>query len=277
MLKEVFTLIDKDGDKQLSGDELKAWLEKVHLSLIEENVNQQWNFYQPEVQEVHSWESYDPEKRETISWEHYVKSTYPDDVLQAVNSTEEVKSEDPNFKSYLQMYKRAVKRWKAADKNGDNFLVKEEFTNFIHPEESDETKHILVEEAMEDMDSDGNKEVSLSEYVKHMSDVSQEEEKEDANFWQNQQSQFATYLDKDKDGVLNLEELNEWLVPNYDRHEAEAVRMIHDTDTNGDQALNHDEVFTNDEYFLNLIPAEFWRRYSDAGDTTTVPTNHQEL
>lgn len=84
-------------------------------------------------------------------------------------------------------------------------------------------------------------------------------------------------MDKDKDGVLNLEELNEWLVPSYDRHEAEAVRMIHDTDTNGDQMLNHDEVFTNDDYFLSLIPAEFWRRYSDTGDSTTVPTNHQEL
>ena len=187
MLSEVFTLIDKSGDKLINGDELKNWLEKVHHSLIDENVDQQWNYYLPQVLEVHTWESYDPENKETISWEQYVNMTYPEEVITTVNGTgnpEEVKSEDPNFKNYLVMYKRAEKRWKAADKNNDNVLVKEEFKNFIHPEESEESKHILVDEAMEDMDLDSNEEVTLDEYIKHMTEVSQDEEKQDPNFWQ---------------------------------------------------------------------------------------------
>lgn len=184
MLSEVYTLIDKNADKQLNGDELKKWLEKVHNSLVNENVLQQWNYYHPEMTEVHSWENYEPETKETIGWEQYVKMTYPEDVVKEINSSEAPKSEDDNFKNYLVMYKRAVKRWKAADKNSDNILDKDEFKNFIHPEESESSKHILVDEAMEDMDTDSNGEVTLEEYVKHMSDVSQEEDKQDPNFWQ---------------------------------------------------------------------------------------------
>jgi len=280
ILSEVFTLMDKNEDSLISGDELKNWIEKVHNSLIEENVNQQWNYYIPQILEVHTWESYDPENKETISWEQYINLTYPEDIIKAINSTdkpEDVPSEDPNFKNYIVMYKRAERRWKTADKNNDKVLVKEEFKDFVHPEESEHSKNILVEEAMEDMDSDKNGEVSLDEYIKHMTEVSQDEEKQDPQFWQNQQSQFATYLDKNKDGVLNKEELNEWLVPDYDKHEAEAVRMIHDTDDNQDQLLDKEELLKNDDYFLNLIPAEFWRRYSDAGESTTASSAHDEF
>lgn len=92
---------------------------------------------------------------------------------------------------------------------------------------------------------------------------------------QNQQSQFATYLDKNKDSALSKEELSEWLTPNYDRHEAEALRMIHDTDDNQDQRLNQSELIKNDEYFISLIPPEYWRRY--AGGDVTPPTGHDEF
>jgi len=71
--------------------------------------------------------------------------------------------------------------------------------------------------------------------------------------------------------------LNEWLLPDYDKHEAEAMRMIHDTDDNQDQLLDREEVVKNDDYFLNLIPSEFWRRYSDVGETTTSSSVHDEF
>ena len=84
-------------------------------------------------------------------------------------------------------------------------------------------------------------------------------------------------MDKNKDGVLDIGELNEWLVPDYDKHEAEAVRMIHDTDNDHDQLLNRDEIVKNEDYFLNLIPAEFWRRYSYMDESTTVSPTHDEF
>lgn len=183
ILKEVFAKIDTDSDGLITTDELKVWLDKIHKSLIDENLSQQWSYYNPEIQEVHSWEKYDPETKETISWELYINSTYPEEVIKAAGG-EKIESDDPNFHSYLIMFKRAEKRWKAADENNDNVLVKEEFKNFIHPEESEQTKHILVEEAMDDMDADKNGEVSFEEYIKHMTEVSAEEEKQNPEFLQ---------------------------------------------------------------------------------------------
>ena len=185
MLIKVFEMIDNNNDKQVDSDELKQWLDKIHNNLINDNVEQQWLYYSPPLQEVHSWESYDPEKKEALSWDHYLNSTYTDDVVKAYQTDaniDEYKSDDPNFKTYFIMLKRAERRWKFADKNNDTVLIKEEFKFFLHPEESEHTKHLLVEEAMEDMDINGNKEITLEEYMKHMNEVSPEQDKQDPNF-----------------------------------------------------------------------------------------------
>ena len=188
ILKEVFKKIDTSADGEANTEELRVWLDQIHNSLITENIEQQWAYYNPQMEEVHSWESYDPEKRESIAWEHYVNGTYPEDVIQYVKDHPDVQikdipeGEDPNFKNYVVMLRRALKRWKAADADQDNVLLKEEFQYFVHPEEGEKTKHILVEEALEDMDADGNGEVTLGEYIQHMSDVGSEEEKQDPNF-----------------------------------------------------------------------------------------------
>ncbi|KAH7645355.1 actin-related 3-like protein [Dermatophagoides farinae] len=280
MLTKVFETMDKNDDTKVDSDELKQWLDKIHEGLIDDNVEQQWTYYSPPLQEVHSWESYDPEKREALIWDHYINTTYTDDVVQAYRqdvNIDEFKSDDPNFKSYYTMLKRAERRWKVADKNNDTVLIKEEFKFFLHPEESDHTKHLLVEEAMEDMDLDGNKEITLEEYMKHMNEVTPEQEKQDPGFESNHQSQFQTYLDKNKDGNLCMTELSEWLIPSYDRHEAEATRMIHDTDNDHDQKLNQQELLGNNQYFLSLIPGEMWRQYSQQtdGDSTTAATHDE--
>lgn len=55
------------------------------------------------------------------------------------------------------MMKRDRRRWTAADSDGDDKLTKEEFASFLHPEESEHMRDIVVQETMEDIDknSDG--------------------------------------------------------------------------------------------------------------------------
>src|SRR5699024_3709003 len=48
MLKEIFAKIDKDNDGQVDGEELKEWLETIHHRLIDENISQQWSYYNPQ-------------------------------------------------------------------------------------------------------------------------------------------------------------------------------------------------------------------------------------
>ena len=63
------------------------------------------------------------------------------------------------------MKERDKRRWKAADtdESGDLSLV--EFVNFLHPEESELTKHIVVIETIEDIDKDKDGKISLEEYI----------------------------------------------------------------------------------------------------------------
>ena len=43
------------------------------------------------------------------------------------------------------MIERDQRRWKAADKDKDNKLSKEEFQDFLHPEEAEHMRDIVVE------------------------------------------------------------------------------------------------------------------------------------
>ena len=52
-------------------------------------------------------------------------------------------NEEQNY--HLAMVDRDKKRFLAADVNGDEVLDKDEFQSFIHPEEADHMKHLVVE------------------------------------------------------------------------------------------------------------------------------------
>lgn len=69
------------------------------------------------------------------------------------------------------MIRRAERRWKNADADGDGSLSKPEFRDFIHPEESQRAGGVAVLEAMEDMDTDKNGEVAMEEYMAHLNKV----------------------------------------------------------------------------------------------------------
>ena len=46
---------------------------------------------------------------------------------------------------YKDMVDRDERRWKRADKNEDGALTEEEFMDFLHPEEAENMKDIVVE------------------------------------------------------------------------------------------------------------------------------------
>lgn len=52
--------------------------------------------------------------------------------------------EDSSTFSYKDMIQRDERRWKTADKDNDGFLTKEEFADFLHPEEAEHMRDIVV-------------------------------------------------------------------------------------------------------------------------------------
>ena len=63
------------------------------------------------------------------------------------------------------MIGRDERRYKRADKDIDGKLNREEFTAFLHPENDEDMKGIVVEETLEDIDKDKDGFISLDEYV----------------------------------------------------------------------------------------------------------------
>lgn len=291
-LKEIIRRrIDLDKDNVVSFEEIKKYLAELHDETIEYNVDKQWTVYSPQVHEVFSWQGYEPEKKEVLTWDHYFNQTYPEligiDVGVPINreqdtsrvwnqkpdesqekekekkeKTEEDVNEDPHLKSLKLMVARADARWKLADENGDTLLTKDEFKFLLHPDEGcEELQNLFVQEATEDMDMNKDGKICLDEFMKHLQVLASEQERTDQGWLSNQQENFGRFLDKNKDGVLDKEEIREWLVPPKTRKfETEAKRLLDIGDTNEDHGLSVVEILDHFDQYLSLLPPEYWAK-----------------
>lgn len=205
--------MDTDKDGFVSFDELRTWIQHAQKNYVLEDVDRQW-------------QSHNPEKLDKIDWSDYRRITYGfmeelDDLNNAV---------DDDTKTYKEMMRRDRRRWELADRDHDNHLSKQEFTDFLHPEETDYMQTVVVDETLEDIDKNKDGKVSLDEYISDMyaPDATGDEVPE----WVNREKeQFASYRDKNGDGFMDRDEIREWIVPqDYDHSEAEAKHLIHESD-----------------------------------------------
>ncbi|XP_063978798.1 calumenin [Diachasmimorpha longicaudata] len=230
--------IDKDKDGFVTKEELKDWIRYTQLRYIRDDVERQWK-------------SHNPEENDTISWTKYKKLVYEfmDD------SDFEAKENDENW-SYVVMLKRDRRRWSVADQDGDDALTKEEFTAFLHPEETDHMKDVVVEETLEDIDKDGDGKISLAEYIGDMYRGSDDDE--EPEWVKNEKEQFTGFRDKDKDGFMDSEEVKNWIIPeDFDHAEAEALHLIYEADQDADQKLTKDEILEKYDVFVGSQATDF--------------------
>lgn len=140
--------IDHDKDGYVTQEELKDWIMYTQQRYIRDDVERQWS-------------SHNPEGKEKLPWTEYKAMVYHD--LDEREKEENNASAD-SF-SYLEMLRRDRRRWSVADLDGDDALTKEEFTSFLHAEEAEHMKDVIVLETMEDIDKDGDGKISLVEYI----------------------------------------------------------------------------------------------------------------
>lgn len=137
----------------------------------------------------------------------------------------DLEREDDGF-SYKSMLTRDRRRWSVADRTGDDELTREEFMDFLHPEESPYMRDVVVAETVEDIDKDNDGKISVEEYIGDMYRVS-EEESEEPDWVKHERETFKTYRDKDGDGFLNNAEVKEWIIPqDFDHAEAESRHLM---------------------------------------------------
>lgn len=66
---------------------------------------------------------------------------------------------------FKNMLDRDERRFKKADSDSNGKMTLLEFSAFLHPENHDEMKNLVVEETLEDIDKDKDGSISLEEYI----------------------------------------------------------------------------------------------------------------
>lgn len=140
--------IDKDKDGFVNQEELKDWIKYTQQRYIRDDIDRHWK-------------SHNPDEKEKLHWKEYKSLVYG---FMEETDHEADKTDNEGF-SYAVMLKRDRKRWYVADQDGDDALTKEEFAAFLHPEEQEHMRDVVVLETMEDIDKDEDGKISLIEYI----------------------------------------------------------------------------------------------------------------
>ncbi|XP_058046141.1 calumenin isoform X1 [Ahaetulla prasina] len=233
-LGAIVSKIDADKDGFVTEGELKDWIKKAQKKYVSENVARQW-------------QEYDLNQDGSISWEEYrnvTYGTYLDDP-----------DPDDGF-NYKQMMVRDERRFKMADQDGDLVATKEEFTAFLHPEEYDYMKDIVVQETMEDIDKNGDGFINLEEYIGDM--YSHDGNTEEPEWVKTEREQFVEFRDKNHDGKMDKEETKDWILPSdYDHAEAEARHLVYESDKDKDGKLTREEIVDKYDLFVGSQATDF--------------------
>ncbi|XP_033217446.1 calumenin isoform X2 [Belonocnema kinseyi] len=232
--------IDKDRNGFVNQEELKDWIKYTQQRYIQDDIERHWK-------------SHNPEEKENLPWKEYKSLVYG---FMEEKDHEADKTDNEGF-SYAVMLKRDRKRWSVADQDGDDALTKEEFAAFLHPEEQEHMRDVVVLETIEDIDKDGDGKISLIEYIGDMY-TSGGEEEEEPEWVKNEKEQFSSYRDKNGDGFLDNEEVKNWIIPpDFDHAEAEARHLIYEADTDADQKLTKDEILEKYDIFVGSQATDF--------------------
>lgn len=148
-------------------------------------------------------ETIDEDQDGKVSLEEYTNHLFghsiPEEVVMPEKTEQEVADE-----AHTEMDKlKEAEKFKAADKDGDGFLSKEELPLALYPELHDGVLHLTAGHGLKDKDKDGDGHVSHEELYSD-SGGSETEELIEEN-----KREFGN-LDHDKDGKLNLEEYKRW-------------------------------------------------------------------
>jgi len=239
----IFVKMDTDNDKHVSFNELRMWLKYISDRYVLREVEKTFQEYSTES------------KTDYVTFEQHKKKL-----------VEDFDDDDDETADVQKAIARDLRRFQKADVNSDGKLTKEEFGEFLHPEESDRMRDIVIDETMEDLDSNGDGVIDLEEYTNDMYEPA--ENKPMPDWVQAERTQFEQVRDKDANGFMDKNEIREWLFPNdYNHLDTEAKHLITESDDDRDGVLSRDEVVSHFDLFVG----------SQATDFGKVLHSHEEL
>ncbi|XP_048470843.1 45 kDa calcium-binding protein [Rhincodon typus] len=190
-----------------------------------------------------------------VSWDEYrikflaSKGFNEEEVAEKIKNNEELKIDEET----QELLDNLKDRWFQADEPPANHLLnEEEFLAFLHPEHSRGMLKFMVKEIIRDLDQDGDKRLTVSEFISlPVGTVENQEAQDIDDDWvKERRKEFEEVIDADRDGIVTMEELEEYMDP-MNEYSAlnEAKQMIAVADENQDHYLELVEILKYSEYF----------------------------
>ncbi|KAF7627234.1 hypothetical protein Mgra_00009466 [Meloidogyne graminicola] len=216
--------VDKDGF--ISPDELSEWVHNSLISVDNEETKERFD-------------DIDTNKDGSITWSEYTQEAFG---ISAEDDDKKILSDSDDLK----LLEEDRIYFSAADLDGDLRLNFTEFEAFQNPEHAEHMHDSLIQNTLAEKDTNKDGKIDLSEF---MGDLVNEHLK--SEWYLSEQTRFQNEYDKNKDGILEGEELRAWLVPDlWQTAKHEANHLIESADSNKDGKLSIDEVVNAYKLFV---------------------------
>ncbi|XP_014234106.1 reticulocalbin-2 [Trichogramma pretiosum] len=224
-LKVLLTKMDLNLDQFIERNELKAWILRSFKMLSDEESKDRL-------------EDADSDEDGRVTWDEILQDTYGTDPEDLAIEDKAIQNDKDTFD--------------VADLNQDGYLNPIEFKAYTHPEEEPRMMDIIMKQAMEDYDKDGDSYVSFQEFLGARA------ESHDKEWLLVEKEKFDNEYDKDKDGKLNQNEMKAWLIPsNEDIADDEVEHLFAASDDDHDNRLSFEEILEHHDVFVGSEATDY--------------------
>uniref|UniRef100_A0A096NXP2 45 kDa calcium-binding protein n=1 Tax=Papio anubis TaxID=9555 RepID=A0A096NXP2_PAPAN len=201
-LMVIFSKVDVNTDRKISAKEMQRWIMEKTAEHFQEAMEESKTHFR----------AVDPDGDGHVSWDEYKvkflasKGHSEKEVANAIRLNEELKVDEET----QEVLENLKDRWYQADSPpADLLLTEEEFLSFLHPEHSRGMLRFMVKEIVRDLDQDGDKQLSLPEFVSLPVGTVENQQGQDIddNWVKDRKKEFEELIDSNHDGIVTAEEL----------------------------------------------------------------------
>ncbi|KAF0880622.1 CAB45 protein, partial [Crocuta crocuta] len=243
-LMVIFSKVDVNTDMRISAREMQRWIMEKTAEHFQEAI---------EESKVH-FRAVDPDGDGRVSWDEYKvkflvsKGHNEKEVEEKIKNGEELKVDEET----QEVLENLKDRWYQADNPpSDLLLTEDEFLSFLHPEHSRGMLKFMVKEIVRDLDQDGDKQLSLSEFISLPAGTVENQQGQDIDdSWvRDRKKEFEELIDANHDGIVTMAELEVRAGDGGRGSTPGAKQMIAIADENQNRHLEPEEVLKYSEFF----------------------------
>ena len=200
-----------------------------------------------------------------ISWDEYkvkflvTKSHNEREVVEKIKNKWDLNIDEET----QEVLEKLKDHWYQADNPPTDLLLTEsQFLSFLHPEHSRGMLQFMVKEIIRDLDQDGDKKLSLSEFISLPVGTVENQQGQDVDdSWvRDRKRESEELINANHDGIVTMVELEDYMDPmNEFSALNEAKQMIAIADENQNHYLEPKEVLKYSEFFTGSKLVDYAR------------------